>query len=1139
MPEIIGNRYVLLDGEGKKGGLSTVRKAMDTRGGGFVAVKFVDAGKDEISQKVFEREVETLRSLSHPNIVEYRDSGSTDDGTNYLVLEWVDLTLVDWLEQHPWDSWDAFYQGLARPLLAAVSHAHLQRVEHRDLKPLNILVNSDGSPKVADFGIAKLGGQSDSSEITVAGFRSGIYAPREMDSTLPYVRDVYSLGVLFIQCLSREKLGDYPDIAKSLEIINVPPDTRRVIEACISDDPDERPENAVVLSGLLERVSSKRVASSAQGRNAIRLSLTNTAVEHLLAPSAPDRREARAKMQADLSGTVFAGFRIDLDSGEPDRGTVILVGDEFRYTLKRDDRDSSAFVVTAAYQPELEALEGRRRQSLQLPPIFSWAVSDPGQQAAAQRGMDLLLELLDDHISRGGTSDTEAPPREGDELFDLWARILDAREELARGNRKPMSYSSVQAEDHQATFHLVDDCDIDLIGTEWQVKDQQSGRKFGWGEVIEQDGTELTLAGRRFRTVPRSASLVPHIGPSEASLRRQRDAVTSVRLAANPRPELREILLEPENNREPSSEIVTSWGTDLDQSKRDAVSLALGTADLLLVQGPPGTGKTSFITETVAQFLHKNPKSRVLIASQTHVAVDNALERLDRAGVSGLVRLAGVDPLRVHSSVRHLLLDAQLRKWAQRVNASAEANINARAVELGLSPAHARAALILQELALVNQEIEDLERRLEQETDKPEGQDSDLSTAMGLDDIDNEIQSKLDSLRDRRPELEARAQAALAGDLTIPPGIDAEGARSALDVLLVNSPRATEHLSRMQLQAEWLSRMYADDDGLAAAYLTTTSVVAGTCTGFLRNPAVGHLEFDMCIVDEASKATLTEALVPISRARKWILVGDTRQLPPTDEDLLRAGDLLTDKQISTSDVQQTLFQRMADRLPPHSQRMLTEQYRMVRPIGDLISTCFYEGRLKSPRTDELDGYRVAVGPPVVWRDTSRLGESRRESAPEGQATSFANRVEARLIARQLETLERSIGQNLIKSPHPGGKLEVLVVSPYKSQVETLRHLLARSSFANLAFDVMSVDSVQGRECDICLFSVTRSNNHGGLGFLGQDYWRRINVALSRSRFGLVIVGDAEFIKSTNGALKNVLGYIKEHPMDCEVRVESK
>jgi superfamily I DNA and/or RNA helicase len=348
--------------------------------------------------------------------------------------------------------------------------------------------------------------------------------------------------------------------------------------------------------------------------------------------------------------------------------------------------------------------------------------------------------------------------------------------------------------------------------------------------------------------------------------------------------------------------------------------------------------------------------------------------------------------------------------------------------------------------------------------------------------------------------------------------------------LIGDNAAARQLVERVGLQALWLDSITAEDS-LASLFLAGTSVVAGTCTGFLRNKAVGQLEFDICIIDEASKATLTEALVPMSRSKRWILVGDTRQLPPSDEDLLRKQDLLDEHGLSSADVTETLFQRLVEHLPDHSQLTLTEQYRMIRPIGDLISNCFYANELRSPNAKGIDGYDMVMGRAVTWIDTATLGDGRLEYGSQ----SYANRGEARIIMGQLKTIDAAVERRLIKIGD-GKRLEVLVIAPYKSQVDELRRRVAVKSFKHLDVSVMSVDSVQGREADLAFFSVTRSNRARKLGFLGPDYWRRINVALSRARFGLTIVGDAGFIRGTKGALKSVLEYIDTHPDDCTVRL---
>jgi AAA domain/Protein kinase domain len=1133
MPEQVGKHYVLGIEAPRRGGLSVVHKGIDMRDFTPIAVKFVNVQDDEVYGKVFERETSALRSLSHPNIVRFRDSGIDASGRRYLVLDWVERNLNDLLKARPWQDWDDLYDMIARPLLDGLAHAHLKQLEHRDIKPDNILIDASGTPLLADFGIAKLRADDPHSELTVQAFRSGPYAPPERDGVIHYVRDVYSVGVVLLQCLTDSKIADFQDVKPVLGLVKVPPEVRAVLQSCVNPQPGERPANASVLAAELARVARQRGARQAQNRNPLWLDLTRTAQVHLGGEPA-DRDAAGGVLLADLSGQVSAEYGRDRETGQRDRRTIVLAGSERRYTLKRDSQgDTQKLTVTAAAEAELEALERTRKHGLSLPPAFTWTVRRPAG-TAGDAARDLLIELLDGFYERLDHPETELPDHAGDEVFDGWLRVLDAREELSRGEHQPLAYKSADVTGRRITLTLTEIPEADLVGTDWEIKDQHSARQFARGEVIEQEADRLVLLARRPPGgLPRAASLLPYNAPSATSLSRQRKAVTAVRNGSTPSPDLRTILVNPGTNAEPAAVEVTQWSADLDSAKKRAVQLALGAQDVLVIHGPPGTGKTMFIAETVSQLLKRQPDARILIASQTHVAVDNAVERLYEAGVHNLVRLSGADESAVQPQVRHLLLDRQVGRWAESVRDRATSSITRRAGAMGIETGHLQAALALQELVAVAEYRERVQRELDA-LQVTRTESSDLATAIQEEaDPAEQLQARLDRLDEQHRDLTRKVQSLLAGSLTMPTQIDGDTARSAVDALLGDSPAARGLLQLLALQAAWLERI-GSEESLTPIFLSGTSVLAGTCTGFLRTKAVAELEFDLCILDEASKATLTEALVPVSRAKRWILVGDTHQLQPSDEELLRATSILSEHGISRESVTETLFDRLVAHLPSHSQLMLDEQYRMIRPIGDLISDCFYDGNLRSPRTEGLSGFEKVMGHSVIWTDTGPLGERRREQG----TTSYVNRAEAEQLVSQLATIDRAVSLGLIHLPVGTEHLDVLAIAPYQAQVAEVRRRLAPRSFQHLAPIVMSVDAVQGREADLAIFSVTRSNPQGRLGFLGAEYWRRINVALSRARFGLMIIGDTGFVRGTNGALASVLKYVEQHPADCEVRPAS-
>ncbi len=200
--ELIGGRYEVQRSLGQ-GGMGAVWLAKDTKhgmGGRFVAVKRILDADDKGVQR-FLRESETIATLNHQNIRAVHDRGE-DEAGHFLVMEYVDgQTLQEQVAREGALEGEAFLD-LARGLGRALSYAHKKGVIHRDVKPANVLVSEDGTPKLADFGLARMGHDSD---LSMTGFGMGTldYASPEQRrdaKSADHRSDIYGLGR---RCISR------------------------------------------------------------------------------------------------------------------------------------------------------------------------------------------------------------------------------------------------------------------------------------------------------------------------------------------------------------------------------------------------------------------------------------------------------------------------------------------------------------------------------------------------------------------------------------------------------------------------------------------------------------------------------------------------------------------------------------------------------------------------------------------------------------------------------------------------------------------------------------------------------------------------------------------------------------------------
>ena len=287
---------------------------------------------------------------------------------------------------------------------------------------------------------------------------------------------------------------------------------------------------------------------------------------------------------------------------------------------------------------------------------------------------------------------------------------------------------------------------------------------------------------------------------------------------------------------------------------------------------------------------------------------------------------------------------------------------------------------------------------------------------------------------------------------------------------------------------------------LEKALALSSNVVGMTCNRVASYDFRDSTEmFDIAIVDEACKATLPEILAPLLVARKAVLVGDPMQLPPIfcseERDVIDSIDGCDLYELMYID---ELFKREGHAIT------LDTQYRMVDEIGDLISNTFYSHGLLNGRHDERHDS-------LIWMDYTPTRDCPAERHSQGGSTSVYNDDECRIIADVLEGIYAEEGPDS----------SIAIISPYRAQVTKLRSSIGPHD--RLAID--TVDGFQGKESDIVIFSVARTN--GPFRFIDDE--RRLNVALSRARDKIVIVGSLDYCRAKSALLAGIADscYIRE------------
>lgn len=559
---------------------------------------------------------------------------------------------------------------------------------------------------------------------------------------------------------------------------------------------------------------------------------------------------------------------------------------------------------------------------------------------------------------------------------------------------------------------------------------------------------------------------------------------------------------------------------NLNESQVNAIAKAVEAEDLSIIQGPPGTGKSTAIAELIWQLARKNPMGKILLTSEANLAVDNALDKLKTSNhnIVKPIRIAAGDKFSAEGLSYSII---EMKKWA------------------GI-------------------ELDDLDKE-------------DDSLVRDTDEY-RSFNTKNLVLNRWMMNIFSRSKERLCDDKILKQWFD----------ILYDLP------SDIKVKVFEEYRTHCNVIGATCSAITDKNYSATQKFGkyipsrFIKkywsiykthaNAPKTKLTFDVVIQDEASKATPAELSLPLSYGKKAIVIGDHRQLPPNldKEDILfklhmqRLKSKSREERDSIYNLEQYVrkhfdvlekshFERLFRQIDSSLKGTFNTQYRMHQDINDVIYQFYVEENgLKCGVSDSdrqhginIPGF-ISPNNHVVWIDTN---------SPEVRdGTSRANKGEVEAVKWVLENLSLSESfKEYQKSQKTDEDREIGLITFYGSQMKRLRSVVDTAERKGLHIKMSSVDRFQGMERNIIIVSMVRSNliakswkekldfrsypengyaTQKDLGFAKSP--NRLNVALSRAKTLLIIIGNSEHFSSyvdTSGRsiYKNVYDIISQNP----------
>ncbi|MFB1100416.1 AAA domain-containing protein [Terribacillus sp. JSM ZJ617] len=1043
--QIIDNKYEIINKVASTE-KSTVYKGHIIKSQRKVTIKLLSHRYNDTNSKdlneIFYRDSRALSMISHANIIEYIDSGVNGDSF-YIVMEDFNSQTLKAVVEMSSLSFEEKMEIMIQ-ISKGVQAAHDKRIIHRDLKPTNILVNSELKVKVIDFGISKIMDiYANRTGHTLKDYISKRYASPEylLGEQLDFSSDVYSLGSIFYYLITEsEPPEDKKALYNDIEALFVSDNVKSILKKSLAFDKNNRYRSVI---SFTEELHKEIEQNTVQGNLKLVIPrVINRNLQDIGKVSNPRFNTVKNFIENSL---------VEANIYKTEKN-YYLIGEGIKYQVIPDLKNGfisvfKVFTIDKYHENEFERGKGIEVQ-LNLD-IVDKRTESANDISELVKFISKINENFEMHKQKKSNNEKT------NKLLAEWMDVISIQKRFNFNRERIGNYSNVEYDNSNnfLTVNMDSNSDLSMLqdGDHLRLQGKNSNLiKVGPIKNVNNNIISVALLPDvEFQEVSMRGEARVDTSVSNQMLKRYSNALRSLINNESVNRNLLDYLISPEQLSMKSVALNLEFvNKSIDIANKSAVIKGLQTNDIFLIQGPPGTGKSTVITELVNQIFLENSKSKVLITSPSHVAVDHLLKNIVKTQSDKRIVRVGTSE-KISKDATNLLATEQLKQWAMDVNTKS-----------------------------ISQTVTYLENN---------------------NPNDKTLRKYIQHRLIKNPHIKTK-------------DID-------MDVLDKNT------VDLINVIRDWNNRLELLDE-FDDIFAREASIVAATCVGIASRHTLRNLTYDWVIIDEAARATAPELILPMLLGKKIILVGDHKQLPPIVNIVKDKG---LENQIDTSKLEKSLFEDIFEDSAPEARVTLTSQFRMHPVISDLVNKSFYQTyKIKTKVSEDKRKHHLDFEEVVLWLDTSALPDKKEERIN----NSFRNSLEVRIIKKELERINSIYFEKNIKA-------SVAIISGYNAQKQLLLNSIEPKNeiWTNLQIQIDNIDAFQGSESDIVFYSLVRSNERFDLGFLRDQ--RRINVALSRGKNGLYIIGDKECVLNSSVKQKEgfakVLQFISRTPQKCIIK----